>query len=177
MTKEEIIKRFWQKVNKSDGCWEFTGTPSQRYPVVSLGNLKYIKAHRYSYQVHCGEIPEGMMVCHKCDNPKCVRPEHLFLGTCKENLQDMSRKKRGFFNRPQSGIPRRRGESHPYYNGNPLLEGEKSPNARLTNKTVKEIRQSYEAGGISQDALAIKYGVSQSGISAVIRKQTWDHVD
>lgn len=92
-------ERFWEKVKKTSGCWGWTGHRSGsgygrlRGPV-DTGSVQ-IYAHRASYEINIGPIPDEMLVCHHCDNPQCVRPEHLFLGTQKENHQDMLSKKRG----------------------------------------------------------------------------------
>ena len=85
---------FWRKVTKSDGCWEWTGSCGAKgYGQVGVKG-KNLRTHRVSWELTNGKIPEQLIVCHHCDNPKCVRPDHLFLGTNKDNTQDMLSKGR-----------------------------------------------------------------------------------
>jgi hypothetical protein len=86
--------RFWNKVNKTKKCWEWLATKNNKgYGRIQV-NGKSRLAHRISYGLKNGEIPRGLEVLHKCDNPLCVNPKHLFLGTHKDNLQDMAKKGR-----------------------------------------------------------------------------------
>ncbi|MGJ0510229.1 MAG: HNH endonuclease signature motif containing protein [Methylocystis sp.] len=88
--------RFWEKVIRGDGCWEWTAAKSVRgYGTFGLRKGKMVPAHRMSWELTYGKIPDGLIVCHHCDNPECVRPDHLFLGTYSDNTQDMIRKGRG----------------------------------------------------------------------------------
>jgi len=96
MYSESFLQRFWSKVEKTEGCWEWTASKVVGYGQISAGRrgLQPLKAHRVSYEIVNGRIPSGLFCCHKCDNPACVNPDHLFLGTQKDNLDDMYAKGR-----------------------------------------------------------------------------------
>jgi len=91
--KVPLEVRFWSKVNKTDTCWEWTGY-KDRYGIFGIEG-KNLKAHRVSWEITFGPVPEGLHVLHKCDNPGCVKPDHLFLGTHTDNMRDMVVKGRG----------------------------------------------------------------------------------
>lgn len=105
-----VAERFWAKVRKSDGCWEWIAAKRLGY-----GRLAYegrlIDAHRLSWLMHNGPIPDGLCVLHRCDNRPCVRPNHLFLGTKAENLEDMTRKGRRSHWRPPPPAACKRGHA------------------------------------------------------------------
>lgn len=90
-----LAERFWEKVVKSEGCWEWSGARSKhgRYGIINVGG-RSTKAHRVSWELNRGPIPPGAKVLHHCDNPPCVRPDHLFIGTQADNLADGRRKGR-----------------------------------------------------------------------------------
>lgn len=92
---QKIIDRFWKKVEKipPDDCWYWIGCLTRNRGQISINGKVYL-AHRVSWMIHYGEIPSGLQINHHCDNPRCSRPSHLFLGTQKENIQDMLRKNR-----------------------------------------------------------------------------------
>ena len=103
-----IEERFWPKVEMGKKCWEWVGgKDGDGYGVLRVGSAEcnFIKAHRVSFLIHYGEIPHGLVVCHTCDNPSCVNPKHLFIGSRKDNTRDMLKKgrARGGANAPQKG--------------------------------------------------------------------------
>lgn len=155
--RKSLADRLWRNVTKTDGCWLWTGyTDKDGYGTFRRREGGLYRAHRVSYELHCGPIPDGMIVCHHCDTPACVRPEHLWLGTHDENAKDRNKK----------------GRHHPTGPKNPQ-RGEARHNARLDSDLVKRIR--LEAG-LSQRDLAKKYGVSLSTIQNVISHKTWRHI-
>lgn len=123
-----LEERFWSKVEMIPfhSCWEWMGAPtmtnrSGSYGEIRLGGRKdpKILAHRASWIIHFGAIPEGKFVCHKCDNPGCVRPDHLFLGNNQDNMNDMKKKKRQYgkhprFTKDQRNQMRRLAKKHTY---------------------------------------------------------------
>lgn len=146
-----IEQRFWDRVQKTDGCWHWAGFLNQDgYGLLSRGDQK-VGAHRLSWQIHNGEIPAGMNVCHRCDNPQCTRPDHLFLGTQRQNMQDCASKGRVFI-REQRGAM--------------------NASARLTDENARMIRERYAAGEL-QRGLANEFNVSLTVISALVRGRTY----
>jgi hypothetical protein len=155
MTKYvEITKdRIEAKVERipEGGCWVWMGTTTVRgYGQIISHNRKHY-AHRASYQAFIGEIPKGMYVCHACDNVYCVNPAHLFLGTQKQNLEDMARKGRSTI-------------------------GSKNSRAKLTEEQVKSIKKLINDGWTSS-AIAKNFGVTAGCIAQIKRKERWNHVN
>lgn len=167
-TREE---RFWRKVTRSEGCWEWTGHRNAGgYGLLYSGPRGASRgqfAHRVSWALHFGEPPADLSVCHHCDNPPCVRPDHLFLGTPAMNTRDRDRKGR------HRAL---RGDEHPQrIDPSKVLRGERHGGARLTEDAVRAIRLE-RSGGIGLRALAERYGVSPEAISAAATGRHWAHV-
>lgn len=134
------------KVIDELGCWVFTGSCSKGYGRISYKGNR-VSIHRLSYSLYNGEIPDGMFVCHKCDNRKCFNPEHLFLGTNSDNLQDCAKK----------------GRHH---------HGNQHAMAKINGHTAQLIR--LENG--PQSKIAEKFGISQSLVSNIMNRKVWKHV-
>lgn len=154
-----VSARFWMRVVKTGECWEWTGSQDVHgYGQINLGQpRKLMLTHRLSWQFANGPIPEGMKILHKCDNPRCVRPDHLFIGTMADNTRDMMNKHRHHSHNHTNYMPR--GKDHHYYNAGP----------KLTRKIAEKIRKSDEP----QYVLAKKYGVHQSLISMIKSGKIW----
>jgi hypothetical protein len=136
-----------------DSCWEWTGALTSKGYGEIIYKRKNWLAHRFSYEYFIGPIPEGLNVLHKCDNPKCVNWHHLVAGTQQENIQDMIGK----------------GRENLLF----LKKGEKSPNSKLTQAQVDEIRMDYIPNVVTVKALSIKYGVTAGAIWQVLARITW----
>lgn len=148
------IARFLMRVEKrgKDECWPWTGSRQERWHGQWRNAAGEIEpTHRAAWRLFVGEIPEGMHVLHRCDNPICVNPAHFFLGTQSDNAKDMWAKKRA---RPQTS------------------RGEKHGMSKLTAEMVVEIRQSTLSGA----EVARKFGVSQTTVSGIRLRKAWNHI-
>lgn len=172
--------RFWASVQKSLGCWLWTGTLTKAgYGQLSVRG-KSVLASRFAYGLLVGEIPEGIWVLHKCDTPACVRPEHLYLGTHVENMKDMVSRgrvavgdKQGLRKHPERAA---RGAGHSSRTcPERVPRGERHGSAKLSEQIVVEIRRRY-ADGESQHQIAAHFGVSQPNVGMIVRRKTWRHV-
>ena len=148
-----IKERFHTRYSvQPSGCWDWVGKCYPNgYGSLQI-NYKSCLAHRVSWELYRSPIPEGHVVCHGCDNRRCVNPDHLFLGTQKENVDDMMRKKR---NKPPRGV--RSGKTH------------------LTESDVKRIRARAAAGELQKD-IAHDHGLSSKQISVIVARKQWAHI-
>lgn len=166
-----LEQRFWAKVNKNGPvprhrpepghCWVWTGAPDKDGYGRIWHQGKTLKAHRVGYIIQVGPISDHQEACHRCDNPPCVRGEHLFAGTLQENVADRDAKGR------QAKGERNHGAS---------LPGATNPSAKLTDEQALAIRERYALGGISHKQLAEQYGVTTTIIGYITRGGIWKHV-
>jgi len=145
---DEFYSRFFSQVSKSDGgCWLWTGCKSNRGYGLLTRRRKVFRSHRISYELTYGKIPSGLYVLHTCDVPSCVNPDHLFLGTQKDNMRDMALKGRSTL-------------------------GEKNPKAKLTLNQVCEIRELAKSGK-NRKEIADSFGVTPMNISSIVSGVSW----
>lgn len=166
--KQDEFIRFLNKVDLSlEGCWNWKGCTNNRgYGWFQTGKTSL--AHRISYKLFYGISPKNKLVLHKCDNPKCVNPDHLFLGTHKDNMIDMVNKGRdGKINRINLPIL---GQKTRFKLGQ--LVGEKAPKAKLNWDTIKLIREQL-LKGITHKVLGDRFKVNESTISKIKRNLIW----
>jgi hypothetical protein len=144
--------RFWGRVQGSPGCWLWQGAQHrQKYGRVGFKGNRAAYTHRVAWELTHGPIPDGMHVLHKCDNPQCVRPEHLFLGTHRDNMRDMANKGRA------PGLQRK---------------GESNNKAKLTAAQAARVKHGTEPLA----RLAEELGVSYQALHYIRTGRTWRHV-
>lgn len=148
--RKSTLDRFWENVCKSDKCWIWKGW------ILAIGyggfsiKGKFIYAHRFSYEIHNGKIPDGKLICHTCDNRICVNPSHFFLGSHLDNSKDMVNKGRN-------------------------KKGENVVNHKLKNEDIINIR-CIRKEGISYNKIAQTFGISYSTSRSICLKLTWNHI-
>jgi hypothetical protein len=156
--RRTLLERFTKRyeVDVETACWNWTGASMVRgYGVIRIGRRNE-GAHRASWLIHRGEIPSGAFVCHRCDNPRCVNPEHLFLGTSADNVADMDTK-----GRRRTVLPRLHGEQH--------------PTSKLTEEAVLAIVTEGRAG-VTMTSLAFRFGISEAQVRRILTGEHWSHL-
>lgn len=155
---QKQISRFWSYVKKKDGCWlwqaslQKTGYGQWGYCVNTVRKMFY--AHRVSYELTYGPIPEGKYICHKCDNRRCCNPEHLYAGSGSDNMRDMRQRKRG------------------------AGRGGAVTNAKLLPSEVMRLRKLYATTAITMKELAVMFGFTdRNNVSKIINRTSYAWVD
>lgn len=152
---QDTIKRLWARVAKGPGCWEWQGCRTVKgYGRMNFrvdGNLHQVYVHRMVWELERGEIPDGLSLCHHCDNPRCVRPDHIFVGTNSDNVRDGFSKGR-------------------------FPAGESSKLSKLTESQVVRIRLALVRGHLTQREIAAQFGIGQQNVSAIKRGKSWNWV-
>lgn len=180
ITSFDDAERLWSKVTKGDECWVWTGTTDKDgYGILHMevDDHVYNKAHRYAYFHATSEHPEQMLVCHTCDNPPCVRPDHLFLGTHLDNVRDMHEKGRAntvagtdeWKERQAAGI-REKGHwvvQHP----EKVKRGDAWKLTRVSDANVAEIRRRWAVKESTQTAMAKEFGITFQYVSEICRNR------
>lgn len=151
-TSPKRLDLFWSKVRKEEACWVWTRLCNAGGYGLFWNGRRSMVAHRWAWIATNGPIPEGMFVCHHCDNRKCVRPDHLFLGTPADNTADMMTKNR-------------------------VARGERASMARLTADNVRLIRERAALKTETYAELAREFGVNSSTVRNAVLGIQWQHVD
>jgi endogenous inhibitor of DNA gyrase (YacG/DUF329 family) len=165
--RRPLSEVFWEKVDKSgpNGCWLWVSYRTrQGYGQLLHAGVKH-PAHRVAWILTCGEIPNDLLVCHHCDNPPCVNPAHLFLGTPAENSADMAEKGRA------AAGERHCSRLHP----EKVPRGSKAGSSRLVEDQVLDIRRRHTAGE-TITALAAEFGVARTTVGWIVNGKTWRHL-
>ena len=192
MSRVPVEDRFWAKVDKNGPvpphrpelgqCWEWVAARSEK----GYGLFGRFRAHRWLWAHLNGPIPDRTWVLHACDNPPCVGPSHLFLGTAADNTADMMRKGRWNANRAlptgaehwthQHPERIRHGDMHhAVLHPEVFLRGEDLPQSRVGEHQVKEIR-ALKRTGLSDEAISRRYPISRRAVNAIVNRKTWRHV-
>jgi HNH endonuclease len=172
-TRKTPEQRFWScvEIGRNTDCWPWSAGSDKDGYGKTYYNSRSMRAHRVSWETHCGDIPEGMLICHKCDNPKCVNPAHLFVGTPRDNTRDMIMKGRRVLSHGYPGIGshlKRWRKEHPG-----AFSGCNGPNAKLTDADVGEIRRLLASRDTSKGQIGRLFGISRTHVTRIERFEAW----
>lgn len=179
--REDLATRFWAHVTRGERCWEWQlhRTPNGYGQVKAHGRTT--TAHRVAWELTYGPIPDGLFVCHHCDNRTCCRPDHLFLGTCQDNHDDAKRKGRTLtgdrhpFRLHPELVPRGDAHhSHQHPEKNP--RGSHHGNTTLTEEVVLEIRRLFATGSVKRRVILAAYPTGTSTYYRIIKRLSWTHI-
>lgn len=147
--------RFWKKVLKTSNCWIWQGAKDKNGygQIRPNGSTEMVKAHRASFYLRWGIVDNSKLVCHSCDNPSCVNPDHLFLGSPKDNAVDRDTKGR-------KNSPR----------------GSQLPHTKLTPADVRRIREEYALGSKTYKELGNEYGICPENVGLIVNRKNWKYV-
>ncbi len=156
-------QRFWARVIQgatADECWDWKGSKLRDtgYGRLGIAGKRVDLAHRFSWELHFGDIPDGACVLHSCDNPPCSNPRHLFLGTRADNYADMRRKGR---------------ENRAGYFSSERFARERHPRAKITREDAEAIRDLYRPRHTTCKELASRYGISEHTVRAIVAGRLW----
>ncbi len=167
-----VEERFWSYVNKTDGCWLWIGNRCPKGYGILAVKRRPKRAHRVSWEMHFGAIPEGLLICHRCDTPGCIRPDHLFIGTQQDNLDDMYQKgrgptgdKNGLRKHPEARSPGERNGSKTHPERVP--RGDQHACCKFSWVVVQQIKTKWEAGK-DKKALMSEFHISKSYLNSIL---------
>lgn len=153
---ERMKARFWARVDVKIGrkpCWEWKALINDSGYGLFPHERRSLRAHRVAWSLVNGPIPKGLQVCHHCDNRKCVNPDHLYVGTQKDNIADMMDRDRG--------------------SGQFTVERNPKPKTKLTRDQVLEVRRLGAQGALSQKEIGRRFGIRQTNVSKILRRESW----
>lgn len=165
---EKQLRRFWGYIAKKDinECWLWTGsTVGRGYGRMSFGRHRTLRSHRVAYLLHYGLWPGELLVCHKCDNPPCCNPHHLFLGTSDDNIKDAVKKGRMIS-----------GDQWQAKHPNHVKRGSQNHTSKLTEAQVLEIRERVAKKEMPQYQLQKIYRICQRTMYLIVHRKSWTHI-
>jgi hypothetical protein len=159
--RKTLQERLLQRILIVGDCWMWTGRLSKKgYGSMRVSGRR-TRVHRASYELYKGPVPDGLFICHQCDNPACVNPDHLFAGTNSDNLQDAANKGRLSYQR----------------NTENFMRGTGHKQSRLTEDHVRDMRSLYAEEGLSVNELGARFGISHVQAYRIVKRIHWKHLE